>query len=149
LLVFHTLPQQFDYLLSGGERPHRLPLVCRAQSLGLLASFSWLPARAFERLVKATAALVDAELALFTGRTYAERIVRAKHCNPLTADRLRLILERTGFQVDVLVTEDTSKGWRRGHWYRGLFSRHPILHRSLYGTAVTSTAQDEAVSRTR
>ena len=130
-LIFHTHPQQYDYLFAGGELPKRVQRVLFAQSIAMLAPLSWLPPALFSLWTRCVALLVDAELLVTTGKTYREHIVKARHCNPLTRDRLERMPRRAGYEVELI--ETTTRQRARFH---GLFADQPVAHRNLYGVAV-------------
>jgi 2-polyprenyl-3-methyl-5-hydroxy-6-metoxy-1,4-benzoquinol methylase len=120
-IVFHTFPQQYDYLFYSRD-PISWPLT----------PFKWLPAAAFERVARAYAALADSALLLATGRTYKERIKAISHCNPTTRARLTDILERAGYRIGHI---ESKQLYPFKPHIMGRFSRHPIAHRNLYGVA--------------
>lgn len=121
-LVWATFPSQYDHIFYGRDFV-RWPLV----------PFARLPARAFERLTKAYAALVDIALILASGKSFKDRIASSEHCNPLTLARVGRILERSGWENVVLDSGQL-------HPYRSdvhrWFARQPIVHRNLFGVAV-------------
>jgi 2-polyprenyl-3-methyl-5-hydroxy-6-metoxy-1,4-benzoquinol methylase len=120
-LVFHTFPTQYDHLFFGRRRLD-LPL----------RPFRRLRPAAFERLVTAYAAALDCWSALRGRQTHRESIARAAHCNPLTPQRLRDILERLGFAIETLETAQLYPyGEARQRWFEG----QPVAHRNLFGVA--------------
>lgn len=120
-LVFYTFPLQFDYLFFSRDPVH-WPLML----------VKWLPERWFERVVRAYAALIDACLLVATGKSYRERIAGLPHCNPTTKLRLQGILERAGFSIEVIETDNIYPFKRH---VADRFRKHPIAHRNLYGVA--------------
>lgn len=120
-LVFFTYPLQFDYLFYSRDALH-WPLV----------PFKWLPPSAFDRVVRAYAALLDACLILSTGRSYRDRISKLSHCNPTTKARLEAILQRAGFTATTIETADIYPF--KPHVSRR-FRKQPAAHRTLYGVA--------------
>ncbi len=126
-LVFYTFPLQFDYLFFSRDLLH-----------WPLALVKWLPSRWFERVVRAYAAIIDACLLIGTGRSYKERIAGLPHCNPTTMARLRGILERAGFSIEFIETENIYPFKR---YVADRFLKQPIAHRNLYGVARPAAIQ--------
>jgi len=87
-LVFHTFPTQYDYIFFG-KSYLKLPLI----------PFRTLSTPRFSRIVKAYASLIDIALLVKKGSTYKEAIKSAGHCNPTTKERLKNILERSGYDI--------------------------------------------------
>lgn len=116
LIVYHTYPTQYDYLLRRGAR---LPL----------AAMGRLPPPRFERALKAYAAAFDLALVAMGGRTHRERIAASPHCNPLTAPRLRTIFRRAGYGATI--SSATLYAKDRGRSIPG----QPSTHLNLYGLA--------------
>jgi 2-polyprenyl-3-methyl-5-hydroxy-6-metoxy-1,4-benzoquinol methylase len=128
-LVFHTFPSQYDYIFY--SRPVlSWPLV----------PFAWLPPRAFTRLTRMYASLLDAGLLLFTGKSYRDRIQFEPHCNPLTVERLSAILKRTGYEIVAIEARNYFPGRQFG---RRVFGRQPVTYRSIFGVAVPARRERE------
>lgn len=128
-LVFYTFPTQYDYLFFG--RPVlRIPL--------FLVKF--LPRRIFERVVRAYASTIDTLLLLVKGYTYQGRIKHIGHCNPLTTDRLKDILERAGYEVLCL---EVAQLYPFKAGIQKQFAKHPISYRNLYGVAMPRATKGE------
>jgi len=127
-LVFHTFPTQYDYIFFSG--PYlRLPLV----------PFRNLSIPRFNRVVKAYASLVDIVYLFKNGSTYKEAIKISRHCNPTTSERLKDILERSGYDI---VYMQSSQLYPFKKSVQEQFSKQPITHRNLYGVAVPSASKD-------
>ncbi|MCH7555472.1 MAG: HAD-IA family hydrolase, partial [Proteobacteria bacterium] len=85
-LIFHSYPTELDHLFIEDQ--------CRGTPT--LAHFAELKPEAFERLARAYASMFDAYLLMTTGRTHRQKRESWQHCNPLTARRLRAMLEHFG-----------------------------------------------------
>jgi len=118
-LVFYTFPLQYDYVFFSRNVLH-WPLL----------PFRWLQPHAFERLVRAYAAFLDAGLLLLSGQSYKERIKRKSHCNPTTKARLTDILQRAGYEIAFI---DTTSLYPFKTDVVRRFHRHPVAHRNLFG----------------
>lgn len=120
-LIFHTFPAEHDYLFYERHGYHRA-----------LIPFARLGPRAFDRVARAYAAMLDAWWILRRGATHREAIIPLQHCNPLTPARLRGILERAGFHILELgsanLYELEMPIVRR-------FGAHQIAQRNLFGAA--------------
>lgn len=127
-LVFHTLPQQYDYLFWNGQRGVvEFPF--------LLRPFKNCAPDRFRKLVRIYALLRDVKSVYRTGITHKEAIRRADHPNPLTKDRLIDILERAGY--DILTIDSGFLGnIQPDPRHKEFFLKQPITHRSLFGVAV-------------
>ncbi len=124
-LVFHTFPSEYEHVFFARDWV-RWPM----------RPFALLPPAGFARVVKAYAAVIDAALAIFTGRTYKERLRTASHCNPLSAQRLADILERAGYEL-----LETGTGQLHPHKSRihRAYARHAVVDRNIWGVAVPRT----------
>jgi SAM-dependent methyltransferase len=121
VLVFHTFPLQYDYLFFS-RKILTLPL----------DPFRWLSPKCFERIVRVYALLIDIALLIGTGKIYKERIERLSHCNPTTKDRLKAILQRAGYEVVFIETDNIYPF----HWKSmKRFLGHSSAHRNMYGVA--------------
>lgn len=120
-LVFYTFPLQYDYLFYSRDAIS-WPLV----------PFKWLPPATFDRVARAYAVMLDAGLLLTTGRTYKERIKGISHCNPTTRPRLRDILERAGYAI---ATIESNQLYPFKRYMMDRFAKQPIAHRNLFGVA--------------
>lgn len=120
-LVFYTFPLQYDYLFFSREILS-----------WPLWPFRWLSPKCFERLVRGYALLCDIVLLFATGKTYKERIARISHCNPTTKDRLTAILQRAGYEVAFIETDNIYPFLPK---IKKRFLRQPSAHRNLYGVA--------------
>ena len=121
-LVFHTFPTQYDYIFFG-KGYLRLPLI----------PFRTLSTPGFNRVVKAYASLIDIAYLVKKGLTHKEAIKFAGHCNPTTKERLKDILERSGYDI---VYMESSQLYPFQEPVQKQFSNQPISHRNLYGVAV-------------
>lgn len=133
-LVFHTFPTQYDYIFFGGSylRYLRLPLI----------PFRNLSTTRFNRIVKACASLIDIAYLVKKGSTYKEAIKSAGHCNPTTKERLKDILERSGYDI---VYMESSQLYPFQESVQKQFSNQPISHRNLYGVAIPRAKQKSAI----
>jgi 2-polyprenyl-3-methyl-5-hydroxy-6-metoxy-1,4-benzoquinol methylase len=134
LLVFHTLPQQYDYLFfRNGPGRMELPLVLRP--------FQWLPDEQFTRIVRSAALAYDIYRIMTRpdATTWQEHIKRTGHPNPLTQARLTDILARAGWEVVRMATRswDCQMDPRRADFFR----KRTVTHRSLYGIARPRASQ--------
>jgi SAM-dependent methyltransferase len=128
VLVFHTAPQEFDYLFwrkSGEVGFITVPWI--------LWPFKWLSDEGFTRLTRIAACALDIWLVASTGKTYKEHIKRADHPNPLTKTRLRDLLSRAEFEVLDVATRTSESQMQPKH--KEFFRTHTVTHRSLYGLA--------------
>jgi 2-polyprenyl-3-methyl-5-hydroxy-6-metoxy-1,4-benzoquinol methylase len=124
-LVFYTFPLQYDYLFFGRPVLH-WPLL----------PFRWLSESKFERLVRAYAAVMDTGLLLTTGKSYKDRIKTFSHCNPTTRQRLIDILERAGYSIGFI---DTDNIYPFQQSIARRFRTQRVAHRQLFGVAYPST----------
>ena len=122
-LIFHTFPTQYDHIFFGryGINYSLFPFRNISQSR-------------FNKIVKAYSCLYDALLLLITGKTYKERIEYSGHCNPTTGERLKKILNRSGYKIVVMKPTNlyNFKSAVQKH-----FCKQPITFRNLYGAAIT------------
>jgi SAM-dependent methyltransferase len=128
LLVFHTAPQEFDYLFwrkEGDVGVIVLPWPLRP--------FKWLSDEGFTRLTRIAALLLDVWLVARRGKTYKEHIKKADHPNPLTRTRLTDLLNRAGYEVVTMDTRTSEEQMSPKH--KEFFRTHTVTHRSLYGIA--------------
>ena len=127
-IVFHTLPQQYDYLFWNGDKGIvEFPF--------LLRPFKNAAPNRFEKLVKIYALLRDVKSVYRTGLTYKEIIKAADHPNPSTAVRLADILNRAGYKIltiDAGFLGDVQPDPR----HKRFFLKQPITYRSLFGVAI-------------
>ena len=127
-IVFHTAPQEFDYIFwrkSGDAGLVKLPWVFRP--------FKWLPDEYFTRLTRIAALALDIWLVASRGATYKEHIKAADHPNPLTRSRLIDILNRAGYEIVSVTTRTSEEQMDPRH--REFFRTRAVTHRSLYGLA--------------
>lgn len=125
-LVFYTYPQQYDYIFFGRPILH-FPLI----------PFKYFSSSTFNKVTKAWAALLDFFYIIGSGQTYKERIKKYSHCNPTTIDRLKDILERSGYTVPFIDVE-TIYPYQANIVKR--FSKQPITYRSIFGVAYPKQA---------
>lgn len=128
LLVFHTLPQEYDYLLwkqkNGSDVLHLrwifIPFKCLSEEY-------------FTRFVRIVALAYDILRVAIKGTTFKEHIKLAGHPNCLTKPRLSNILHRAGYEIIYLRTcsWDTQMPARHAAFWRS----HSVTHRSIYGIA--------------
>lgn len=120
-LLFHTCPTQYSYIFFWA--PHRsYPLIP-------LRRF---PPTVFNRFVKAYAHFLDIFMVLKRGRSYRDSIVKSYHCNPTTAERLRQVLARAGYDG---ISVEAANLYTIGKPMTDHFPKQPITFRNLYGTA--------------
>lgn len=129
-LVFHTAPTQYDYIFFRKPRL-RYPLL----------PFRRLSPKKFAAISKAYSLLLDIWSVWRTGLTHKERIKKSGHCNPLTRDRLKDILERSGYECLVIETANVGDYMKK---VERQFERQPITHRNLYGVAVPAATDGGA-----
>ena len=122
-LIFHSFPTELDYVFLEDQ--------CRGTPT--LAHFAELKPEAFERLARAYASMFDAYLLMTTGRTHRQKRESWQHCNPLTARRLRAMLERGGFEV---VFIETKQLYEHSLDILDDFAQQPVSYQNLYGVAV-------------
>ncbi|MFX0197073.1 MAG: class I SAM-dependent methyltransferase [Candidatus Hodarchaeota archaeon] len=120
-IVFHTFPTQYDYLFYS-KKYLKFPLI----------PFRNLSVSKFNRIVKIYASLIDVGFLLNKGRTHKEYIKDSQHCNPLTEERLKDVLLRTGFN---LLFMESSQIYPFQKSTQQLFWRQPVSYRNLYGVA--------------
>ena len=120
-LVFYTFPTQYDFLFYS-----------RDFISWPLWPFKWLKISHFDRIARAYASIIDAMLLLTSGVTYKEKIKRHSHCNPTTPDRLMDILQRAGYDVDIMKTDNIYPFKKK---ISSRFSGQRIAHRNMYGIA--------------
>jgi 2-polyprenyl-3-methyl-5-hydroxy-6-metoxy-1,4-benzoquinol methylase len=120
-LVFHTYPLQYDYIFFS-RKIITLPLY----------PFRKLSPECFERIVKVYALVIDMVLLMSTGKTYRERNEKIAHCNPTTKERLNIILQRAGYEVTFIETDNIFPFHIK---IKKQFLGLPISHRNLYGVA--------------
>jgi len=138
VVVFHTAPQEFDYLFwrkSGEVGFITVPWI--------LWPFKWLSDEAFTRLTRIAALALDAWLVASTGKSYKEHIKKADHPNPLTTSRLKDLLSRAGFEILQVATRTSEAQMHPKH--RKFFRAHTVTHRSLYGLARPRAAASASV----
>ncbi len=128
LLVFHTAPQEYDYIFwkKRGD-------VGMIDLRWFLLPFKFLSDEYFTRLVRIVALAYDILSVALRGTTYKERIKRADHPNPLTRGRLTDLLHRAGFEILSVDTCTFDVQMRPRH--AAFFRSHSITHRSLFGIA--------------
>jgi 2-polyprenyl-3-methyl-5-hydroxy-6-metoxy-1,4-benzoquinol methylase len=128
VLVFHTAPQEFDYLFwrkSGPKGVISLPW--------MFWPFRWLSDEHFTRVTRVAALVLDIWLVATRGKSYKEHIKKADHPNPLTTLRLSDILTRSGYEVVTMATRTSDSQIDPRH--RDLLRGRTVTHRSLYGLA--------------
>lgn len=126
VVVFHTNPQQYDYIFwNKKKRIIEFPF--------LLKPFSYLSPSTFSKLVRIYALLVDIALVILTNKICKERIKKAGHCNPLTVERLTDMLSRANYDILELQSGFITDQFKPSAKER--FKKHQITHRSIYGIA--------------
>jgi SAM-dependent methyltransferase len=120
-LVFHTFPTRFDYIFRSSK--WWIPL----------APLAWLSDERFCRLVEIYHRhFLNPWRKLRTGKTFEESIQYSTHCNLLTATHLRALLEKAGFWVLKLETQNLYPWSAKG--VRGLLFRNKqYFHRNITG----------------
>ena len=121
-LVFHTFPSELDYLLFWGDE----------RAAAFLEPFKDAEPAHFDRLVKTYAAMRNAWEVLNTGQTHSEKIAPTSHPNPLSAERLRAILERAGYELELY---ETGQLYGLEPEIESRFEHQPITHRNIWGVA--------------
>ncbi len=133
ILIFHTLPMQYDYVFWNGKKGElQIPF--------MLIPFVIFSTVFFEKAVRCYALFVDIALVLFTNKTWRERIKKTSHCNPLTKVRLEDIFRRGGWEIIELKTGFLTKQFNK--LFRRIFEKNPITHRSLYGVCAIRCSSD-------
>jgi 2-polyprenyl-3-methyl-5-hydroxy-6-metoxy-1,4-benzoquinol methylase len=127
-LVFHSLPQQYDYLFWN----HQESIV---EFPFLLRPFKNCRTELFEKIVKTYALLRDMESICRTGLTHKESIKRSDHPNPLTKVRLTDIFDRAGYEI-LAIDSGFLGNIQIGQRDRQSFLNQPLTHRSLFGVAI-------------
>lgn len=130
-LVFHTLPQQYDYLFWNGSKGI-------VEFPPLLKPFKNLCPRRFSKIVKIYALLRDMINVYKEGLNYKESIKTSSHPNPLTSERLTDIMERAGYEI-LTINTGFLGNIQIGARDKDAFLKQPITHRSLYGVAIPKT----------
>ncbi len=128
VLVFHTAPQEYDYIFWSKKGD-----IGMLDLHWFLVPFKWMSDDHFTRLTRIVALAYDIVSVARTGLTYKERIKRADHPNPLTKTRLIDLLERAGYQTLTVETSTFDVQLRTRH--AAFFRSHGVTHRSLYGIA--------------
>ena len=124
-IVFHTLPQKYDYLFWNGKKGI-------VQFPPLLRPFINLRSSRFSRIVEIYALMRDI-ISLCKGSvTHKKAIKKADHPNPLTTERLGDILERAGYEVLEMKTGFLGE-IQVDSRHRAQFLKQPVTHRSIYG----------------
>lgn len=128
LLVFHTLPLEYDYVFFRNSRGlMELPVVLRP--------FKRLSEEHFARLLRIAALGYDM-VRIATrkdGTTWRESIKLTGDPNPLSRVRLTDILARGGW--DVVSMDSRSWECQLDPRFAAFFRSHAVTHRSLYGVA--------------
>ncbi|MDF1549744.1 MAG: methyltransferase domain-containing protein [Bacteroidales bacterium] len=126
-VIFHTLPQEYDYLFWSNKRGIiRFPF--------LLNPFKYMGKAIFQKLVRSYSLLYDIGLVLFKNKTHKQFIKKDGHPNPLTKERLTDIFERANYSVTYMESGFISNQFKKRD--KKYFEKHPITHRSLWGIAV-------------
>ncbi|AZZ91677.1 methyltransferase domain-containing protein [Hahella sp. KA22] len=120
-LVFYTFPLQYDYIFYS-----------RDFLTWPLWPFKWMSEKAFERITRMYALLLDIFLVAKTGKIYKERIQKLSHCNPSTQSRIELILRRAGYDVEFI---ESSNIYSFNEKIIKRFGKYSVAHRNLYGVA--------------
>lgn len=128
LLVFHTLPQEYDYLLWKKKK--------ESDTFDLrwvFIPFKFLSEEYFTRFVRIVALAYDILRVALKGATFKEHIKLAGHPNSLTKPRLTDILHRAGYEI--LTIETCSWDAQLPVRHAAFWRSHSITHRSIYGIA--------------
>jgi hypothetical protein len=83
-------------------------------------------------------------LLLGTGQSYRDRIKRHSHCNPTTKVRLLDILQRAGFSIKY-IESDNIVNYKS--YIMNRFKKQPIAHRCLYGVAYASSYKNSTTAK--
>jgi 2-polyprenyl-3-methyl-5-hydroxy-6-metoxy-1,4-benzoquinol methylase len=127
-LIFHTLPQQYDYLFWNAKKGIvEFPF--------LLKPFKGSAPERFRKVVKIYALLRDLKSVYQTGMTYKEIIKRGDHPNPSTKERLVDILDRAGYEI-LTIGSGFLGNIQQDPRHKEFFLKQPITHRSLFGVVV-------------
>lgn len=121
VLLYHTFPTQYDYLFFQ-NKIISIPLM----------PFSIFGEKAFTKITKMYASIIDFFLILLKGKTYKEFIKHRGHCNPMTKERLSDILKRAGYENKLI---EVSQLYKFKATIQKIFKKHPISYRNLYGVA--------------
>jgi 2-polyprenyl-3-methyl-5-hydroxy-6-metoxy-1,4-benzoquinol methylase len=121
-LVYHTFPTQYNHIFWG-----------RAWARYPLIPFRHFSPRTFAVLTKAYSLLIDLCLLATRGKTFRKQIKGRGHCNLTRGERLREILQRSGYEI---AFRETSNLYPMGYRHPDAFSLQPITHRNLYGVAI-------------
>jgi 2-polyprenyl-3-methyl-5-hydroxy-6-metoxy-1,4-benzoquinol methylase len=124
-IVFHTLPQKYDYLFWNGKRGIvEFPAVLRP--------FFNLRSSRFSRVVEIYSLMRDIVSLCKGSVTHKKSIKKADHPNPLTKESLSDILERAGYEVLKMDTGFLGE-IQVDPRYKAQFLKQPVTHRSIYG----------------
>jgi len=126
-IIFHTLPQEYDYLFW----KHQKGIISFPV---LLSPFKYLGKSIFQKLVRTYSLLYDIGLVLFKNKTYKQIIKKDGHPNPLTRERLTDIFERANYSVNYIESGFISQQFKKRN--KKYFEKHPITHRSLWGITI-------------
>jgi 2-polyprenyl-3-methyl-5-hydroxy-6-metoxy-1,4-benzoquinol methylase len=127
-IVFHTLPQKYDYLFWNGKKGIvEFPRV-------LWPFVDWRSNR-FSRIVEIYALIRDIVSLCKGNVTHKKAIKKADHPNPLTKESLSDILERAGYEVLTMATGFLGE-IQVDPRHRAQFLKQPVTHRSIYGVSV-------------
>jgi 2-polyprenyl-3-methyl-5-hydroxy-6-metoxy-1,4-benzoquinol methylase len=135
LLVFHTLPQEYEYLLWKKRKDSEV-----YDLRWVFEPFKFLSDKYFTRLVRIAALTYDILRIAVKGETFKEHIKQTAHPNPLTKPRLIDILHRAGY--DIISIETCSWAGLMPDRLADFWKSHTITHRSIYGIvrAITPTS---------
>ncbi len=128
LLVFHTLPQEYDYLLWKAKNGSEV-----LDLRWVFIPFKFLSEKHFTRFVRIVALAYDILQVAIKGETFKEHIKLAGHPNCLTKPRLTDIMHRAGYEV--LTMETCSWDAQIPERHAAFCKSHSITHRSIYGIA--------------
>jgi len=138
-LVFHSLPQQYDYLFWNQQKNIvEFPF--------LLKPFKNCRTEVFEKIVKMYALLQDMKSVYRTGLTHKEGIKRSDHPNPLTKGRLTDVFERASYEI-LTIDSGFLGNVQIDQRDRQSFINQPLTHRSLFGVAVPARRNAPALPK--
>jgi SAM-dependent methyltransferase len=135
LLVFHTSPQEYDYIF--WRKKGDVGLI---DLRWFIRPFKMLSDEYFTRFIRIVALAYDIVSVALKGATYKERIKRADHPNPLTKLRLNDLFNRAGYEILTVDTSTFDVQMRARH--AAFFRSHSVTHRSLYGIARPRVGRD-------
>lgn len=127
-IIFHTLPQKYDYLFWNGKRGI-------VQFPPLLRPFINLRSSRFSRVTEIYALMRDVVSLCKGSVTHKKAIKKSDHPNPLSTESLADILERAGYEI-LEIGSGFLGEIQVDPRYRDQFLKQLVTHRSIYGVTV-------------